>query len=84
MTDSDATCNTQVKKKAVHVSINSELVERARALKINLSQTLEDRLLELLRQKDREHWVKENKDAIAEYNQRVGNQGVFSESLRKF
>jgi len=84
MTKPEATYNTQAKKKAVNVSINSDLVERARALNINLSQTLEERLLELLRQKERELWVKENKDAIAEYNQRVEKQGVFSDGLRKF
>jgi len=84
MAEPEATYNTRAKKKAVNVSINSDLVERARALNINLSQTLEDKLLELLRQKERELWVKENEDAIAEYNKRVDKQGTFSDGLRKF
>jgi antitoxin CcdA len=71
-------------KKSVNLSINSDLVEKARALNINLSQTLENSLLELLRQKEREHWVKENQAAIAEYNKRVEKQGVFSGGLRFF
>jgi len=33
-------------KKSAHVSINSDLPRMAKALKINLSQTLEQRLLE--------------------------------------
>lgn len=84
MADLEAINNSQAKKKSVNVSINSDLIEKARALNINLSQTLEYRLLELLRQKEREHWVKENEDAIAEYNKRVEKQGVFSDGLRKF
>ena len=30
------------------------------------------------------HWVRENQDAIAEYNKHVDKQGVFSDGLRKF
>lgn len=76
--------NPQAKKKSVNLSINSDLVEKARALNINLSQTLESSLRELLRQKEREHWVKENEKAIAEYNKRVEKDGVFSDGVRKF
>jgi len=84
MAKTKAFYNTQAKKKAVNVSINRDLVKRARALNINLSQTLEHRLLELLRQKERELWLKQNQEAIAEYNQRVEKQCTFSDRLRTF
>ena len=84
MAEPEATHNPQAKKKSVNLSINSDLIERARALNINLSQTLEESLLQLLRQKECELWVKENEDAIAEYNKRVEKQGTFSDGLRKF
>lgn len=84
MTEPKAVYNPQAKKKSVNLSINSDLVEKARELNINLSQTLENSLLELLRQKEREHWIKENETAIAEYNKRVEKDGVFSDGLRKF
>lgn len=84
MAEPEATYNQKAKKKSVNLSINSDLVERARAMNINLSQTLEERLLELLRQKERELWIRENEDAITEYNKRVEKQGVFSDGLRKF
>ncbi|KPJ93075.1 MAG: acetoacetyl-CoA synthase [Gammaproteobacteria bacterium SG8_15] len=84
MAEPEAIYNPQARKKSVNLSINSDLVEKARALNINLSQTLENSLLELLRQKEREQWVKENEEAIAEYNKRVEKEGVFSDGLRKF
>lgn len=31
-----------------------------------------------------EHWLRENKDAIAAYNQLVEDHGVFSDGLRRF
>lgn len=58
-------------KKLVNVAINSDLIRKARELNINLSQTLDSSLLALVRQKEHEQWVKENEDAIAEYNKRV-------------
>ena len=84
MVKPEAIYNPRAKKESVNLSINSDLVEKARGLNINLSQTLERSLLELLRQKEREHWIRENEDAIAEYNQRVEKEGVFSDGLRKF
>jgi antitoxin CcdA len=83
MAEPEAAYNPQARKKSVKLSINCDLVEKARALHINLSQTLEISLLKLLQQKEREHWVKENEEAIAEYNQRVEKEGVFSDGLRK-
>lgn len=84
MTDSAANYNSQAKKKSVNLSINSDLIQKARAQKINLSQTLENCLLELLKQKQREHWVLENENAIMEYNKRIEKEGVFSDGLRTF
>jgi len=84
MVKPEAIYNPRAKKESVNLSINSDLVEKALGLNINLSQTLERSLLELLRQKEREHWIRENEDAIAEYNQRVEKEGVFSDGLRKF
>ena len=53
-------------------------------MKINLSATLEQALIEVLRQRQREQWLTENQAAIDAYNQRVEAQGVFSDGLRSF
>jgi len=71
-------------KKSTNLSINSDLLRRARAHKINLSKTLEERLTEILRQEEREAWRMENADAIAAYNARIEKNGVFSDGLRSF
>jgi len=84
MSESETSYNSESRKKSVNLSINSDLLEKARAQNINLSQTLESSLRELLRQKERERWIKENDSAIREYNSRVENEGVFSDGLRKF
>ena len=76
--------NTQAPKKPTNVSINSDLLEKARDLNINLSATLELGLAEQLRNAQRAKWLSENKDAIAAYNQFVETNGTFSDSVRKF
>jgi antitoxin CcdA len=76
--------NSKVKKKATNVSINSDLLKQAKALKINLSKTLEDRLAELLIDEKRRSWKEENREAINAYNRRIRENGVFSNGLRRF
>jgi antitoxin CcdA len=51
-------------KKATNLSVNSDLLARARALNINLSRLFEERLAEVVREAERERWVKENRAAI--------------------
>ncbi len=78
------TYNTQAPKKPVNVSINSDLLERARGLNINLSATFEQALAEQLRNEQRAQWLRENAEAIKTYNQYVESNGSFSDSIRKF
>lgn len=71
-------------KKPANVSINSDLLAKARELKINLSATLEAALVERVNARQRELWKSENKETIDAYNAMVGAQGVFSDELRSF
>jgi len=72
------------KKKATNLSINSDLLEKAKEYKINLSANLENTLEILLKQKEKENWEKENKEVIASYNKRISEDGTFSDGLRSF
>ncbi len=74
----------QAPKKPTNVSINSDLLQMAKALKINLSATLERALAEQLRDEQRTAWLRENAEAIQAYNQFVETNGTFSDSIRKF
>lgn len=76
--------NTQAPKKPTNVSINSDLLQKAKSLNINLSATLEHALVEQLRNKEQAQWLRENADAIQAYNQFVETNGTFSDSVRKF
>ena len=71
-------------KKAVNVSIHSELLDAARAEDINLSATLEAALTEQLRLRRRHRWRTENKAAIEAYNRDVDENGSFGDRVRNF
>jgi antitoxin CcdA len=74
----------KARKKATNVTINSDLLARAREVGINLSATLERALAEQLRQRRSAEWLKENRGAIDGYNADVEARGVFSDGLRGF
>jgi antitoxin CcdA len=71
-------------KKPTNVSINRDLLQQAKDHQINLSQALELRLAELLREQKQQQWLRENQDAVEEYNRRIERNGVFSDGMRKF
>jgi antitoxin CcdA len=71
-------------KKSANLSINAELLLQAKQLNINLSQTLEQHLAEIVRQAQRDQWLAENKGALDEYNRRIELCGTFSDVLRRF
>ena len=73
-----------VKKQPANLSIRSDLLRRAKARKINLSQTLEDRLEEILVDQDRQDWREENREAIKAAQDFVARHGLWSDGLRRF
>ncbi len=71
-------------RRPTNLSINSDLLRQARELDINLSHTLEQSLAEAVNRKRAERWLQENREAIAQYNADVEQNGVFGEGLRSF
>jgi len=69
-------------KKATNLSVNSDLLKKARGLKINLSATLEQALAMQVKRTAREAWLNENKDAIEALNELTEKNGLFSDSFR--
>jgi antitoxin CcdA len=78
------TSDTQSAKRATNVSIDSELLHKAKALNINLSATLESVLANLVKARERDLWKQENKAAIEAYNRLVEKHGVFGDDVRPF
>jgi antitoxin CcdA len=71
-------------KRAANLSVNSDLLRRARELDINLSALLDQALEEAVRRRLAEQWTEENRQAIAEYNADVAANGVFGDDHRAF
>ena len=67
------------KKRAVNLFVDSELLDEARRLRINLSDTLERRLRTLVRAERERRWLDENRAAIEAYNRRVAEHGLLSD-----
>ncbi len=69
----------QSKKRAVNLFVDVELLDEARRMDINLSETLEQRLRGLIRAEQERRWLEENQEAIAQYNRRVAEHGLLSD-----
>lgn len=69
-------------KKPTNVTIRSDLLDEARALKINLSQEFEQHLAEVVRKQQGEQWKRENREAIKAYNKFVEENGIWSDEFR--
>ena len=71
-------------KKATNLSVNSDLLNKSRALNINLSATLEQALQTELARANAEKWRAENRRAIRAYNEFVEENGCFGFEYRNF
>ncbi len=71
-------------KKPTNLSLSSDLLRRARELDINLSAELDVALAEIIRRRQAELWLEENRAAMDAYNALVERRGVFSDGLRGF
>jgi len=70
-------------KKSANLSVNSDLLKKARSLKINLSATLEHALALKVKQAARKDWLRDNKKALKTLNDLADKNGLFSDSYRK-
>jgi antitoxin CcdA len=69
----------QVKKRAVNLFVDADLLDQARRMRINISETLERRLRTIVRAEQEKRWLEENQAAIAAYNLRVSRDGLLSD-----
>lgn len=73
-----------VLKKATNLSIRADLLAEAKLMNVNLSAEFEKALTEVVRKKREEHWLAENREAIAAYNRHIERDGLWSDGLRTF
>ncbi len=72
------------RKAPTNLSLRSDLVRKAKALNINLSELLEASLEQAIRQAEERAWLAANAEAIDTYNASVAQRGVFSDDWRRF
>ena len=76
--------DVQAPKKATNLSVNSDLLNQARSLNINLSSTFEAALKQVLAEQHQKQWKVENRAAVQAYNEFVEDNGLFSDEYRNF
>jgi len=70
------TDNTRAKRKAVNLTIRSDVLDEAKALKLNASRAAENGLLEEIKKAHEQEWLENNKSALLAHNKRVDKDGV--------
>jgi antitoxin CcdA len=71
-----------VKKRAVNLFVDADLLDEARRLRINISETLEHRLRSIVRGQQEGRWLEENEEAIASINAFLDRHGLLASKLR--
>jgi antitoxin CcdA len=72
----------QVKKRAVNLFVDADLLDEARRLRINISDTLERRLRSIVRAEQEKRWLDENQEAISSINSFIDRHGLLAGKLR--
>jgi len=76
--------NENAIKKATNVTINSDLLQKAKAYKINISKNFEAYLAEVVKKREEQRWLEENREAIDAFNERIEKVGLFGDTYRRF
>ena len=71
-------------KRRANVTVDAALLERSKALGINLSRALEERLAELVRAAEAERWKQDNAEGLRDARDFTARHGVFGDGLRRF
>lgn len=71
-------------KRATNLTVDPELLDEARALKINLSATFEASLRDAVRKQKAAAWLEENRAALDGYNAWIEKNGLPLEQYRQF
>ena len=75
--------STQIRK-PTNLTLDSELIESAKNLGINLSQAAEAGIRQKISETQAELWKRENKEALESSNEYVDRLGLPLESARQF
>lgn len=71
-------------KRATNLSLNAKVLDAARELGMNVSQTVDELLAAEVRRRYWARWNEENREAIAAYNARIEREGLPLARYRSF
>ena len=71
-------------KRPTNLSLTAKVLDAARELGMNLSQTVDELLAEEVKRRYWARWNEDNKEAIAAYNARIEREGVPLAKYRTF
>ena len=71
-------------RKSTSLSLDSDLIARAKNMGINLSRAAEAGIEDEVRKAEAEQWKQENQQAISAYNKRVASEGLPLDAYRKW
>lgn len=71
-------------KKATNLSLNSKVLEMARELGMNVSETVDALLAREVERRYWEGWQERNQAAIDDYNARIRRDGIWGAQYRSF
>ena len=74
----------RVRKTPTNLSLRIDLVERAKALDLNLSEVVETALEQAIVAAEQARWLAENEAAIDYFNKFVEKHGGFGDEFRDF
>jgi antitoxin CcdA len=74
----------RARKAPTNLSLRIDLVQRAKALDLNLSDVVESALEQAIVAAEQARWLAENHDAIDYFNAFVEKHGLFGEEFRQF
>ncbi|MBE0549297.1 MAG: type II toxin-antitoxin system CcdA family antitoxin [Rubrivivax sp.] len=71
-------------RRAINLSLNAKVLDMARDMGLNISQTVDALLTEEVLRQYWQRWQQDNAEAIAHYNARIEREGLFSDRYRTF
>jgi antitoxin CcdA len=71
-------------KRAINLSLNSQVLDLAKEMGMNISQTVDRLLTAEVQRVYWERWQHDNAAAITAYNERIEREGLFSDRVRTF
>lgn len=69
------------RRQPVNLTADSDLVQRVKEEKGNLSALLDEAMRAFLEKKELERWRDDNRQSFQSYNQMIEKQGLFSDDM---